>query len=257
MDNFKITDALKYTLTGKKFNIKHSFSDGEIFIMFISSGKCKAVFNNKKYALNQGDFLVSTKSGALSYTFSDSHDAAFCFVRACCDNISLIENTFPLSTGVYHTFDARSVKITFAKIIKEFSIRASFSHIKLPVLFTELLCILSETYIAPSKAVQETTRLAEDIYKDYLGDIDISTYAQNALLSKDRLGVIFRNRFGYPPHKFQSMLKIKEATFLLTHTDLPIGKISDMLGFSSQLYFCNSFKAQTGLSPTQARNRGF
>ena len=101
--------------------------------------------------------------------------------------------------------------------------------------------------------MKEAIRLAEDINKDFISEIDVGTYSDRVGLSKDRFSVIFRERFGYAPYKYQLMLRINEATYLLTHTDLPICKISEMLGFSNQLYFSSAYRTQTGYSPTHIR----
>jgi len=253
MKDFEILDARKRTFTGKKFELKHTFLENEIFILFIGTGKCKAVLNDMPYTLSPGEFLISIGKAHLSYCFSDSLDAILYCVHASFSEKTFSQDVFYLSSGVYPTLDTRSVKIAFTRIFKEYSLRSSFSSIRLSSFFTELLCTLSESRSEHSKAVKEAVRLADDINKDFISEFDVSTYSDKVGLSKDRFSVIFRERYGYAPYKYQLMLKINEATYLLRHTDLPIRKISEMLGFSNQLYFSSAYKAQTGYSPTQAR----
>ncbi|MGN0314292.1 MAG: helix-turn-helix domain-containing protein [Fusicatenibacter sp.] len=47
--------------------------------------------------------------------------------------------------------------------------------------------------------------------------------------------------------------KAEYAIEQLTTTTRPISEIAEALGFSSQFYFCNFFKKQTGMAPTAYR----
>jgi AraC-like DNA-binding protein len=51
------------------------------------------------------------------------------------------------------------------------------------------------------------------------------------------------------------MLRMQDATDLILQTDLPIGKISEKLGFSNQLYFSTAYKKQVGITPSEMRKR--
>ncbi len=45
------------------------------------------------------------------------------------------------------------------------------------------------------------------------------------------------------------------AKVLLASTSLPIGAVSEAIGFSSQFYFAARFRAHTGMSPSDWRRR--
>jgi len=65
---------------------------------------------------------------------------------------------------------------------------------------------------------------------------------------------LFKKRFGISPAQFIMQKKIRFATEQLTTTDRSIADISASLGFSSQFYFCNFFKKQTGMTPSAYRH---
>jgi len=48
---------------------------------------------------------------------------------------------------------------------------------------------------------------------------------------------------------------MREANNLLERTNLTIGKTALINGFSSQSYFNQSFKRETGLTPTEYRHK--
>ena len=64
---------------------------------------------------------------------------------------------------------------------------------------------------------------------------------------------LFRKRFGVSPAQFLMQKKISAAMDLLTVTAKPIAEIAALLGFSNQFYFCNVFKKQTGMTPSEYR----
>ena len=116
------------------------------------------------------------------------------------------------------------------------------------------MCTLSSSRIPPDFHFEQVRRLASDINREFrFPSIDVSTYADKLNISKDRFSVIFKKYFGNPPHQYHIMLKIKEAEFLLKNSNLSIGKISDFLGFSNQLYFSTAYKKNTGQTPSQTR----
>ena len=64
---------------------------------------------------------------------------------------------------------------------------------------------------------------------------------------------LFRKRFGVSPAQFMIQKKAHYAMEQLVNTVKPVTEISESLGFSSQFYFCNFFKKQTGMTPTEYR----
>ena len=64
---------------------------------------------------------------------------------------------------------------------------------------------------------------------------------------------LFRKKFGVSPAQFMIQKKTYYATDQLINTGNSVAEISKSLGFSSQFYFCNFFKKQTGMTPTEYR----
>lgn len=251
MINFKINYVQRRTYTGIKTLLNYAFDGKEVFIMFMSTGKCKLISENLSKTLSSGEiFINSTKFSRCSIL--PSRDAMFYCISATFYDGYGIED-FLLSNGIFSVNEITKVKAAFAKISKEYTLRLPLSSYVLPCLYTELLCTLSRSVAKLSKAQSMAITLAEKINKNFTADIDINTYSQETGVSKDRFSVVFKELFGYAPYKYQLMLKMREAEFLLIHTDLPISKISELLGFSNQLYFSSAYKAQMGCTPTQAR----
>jgi YesN/AraC family two-component response regulator len=49
--------------------------------------------------------------------------------------------------------------------------------------------------------------------------------------------------------------KKRQSITFLTETELPLGEISALCGYSTDSYFMKQFKRLTGLTPTEYRNK--
>ena len=73
-------------------------------------------------------------------------------------------------------------------------------------------------------------------------------------LSVSALKRIFKKYAGMGVHKYFLKLKLKTAIELLENGD-SVTEIAKKLNFSSQAYFTNVFKRETGESPSLYRNK--
>ena len=64
---------------------------------------------------------------------------------------------------------------------------------------------------------------------------------------------LFKSSVGQSPHEYLSALRLNRARQLLSDTDLPVSRIAQDCGFSSESYFHAMFKQQSGLSPGDYR----
>ncbi|MBE5863314.1 MAG: helix-turn-helix transcriptional regulator [Lachnospiraceae bacterium] len=72
-------------------------------------------------------------------------------------------------------------------------------------------------------------------------------------LTFKHLNLLFKQTTGTTLWKYHSSARTERAKRLLAATTLSIGEISDALHFESPYYFCNVFKKQTGIAPSQYR----
>lgn len=72
-------------------------------------------------------------------------------------------------------------------------------------------------------------------------------------LSYKHMAAVFKKATGQTMLAYHQRLRMEEGARLLRETLLPIGEISDRLGFADQLYFSRCFHSHTGLSPSRYR----
>ena len=254
MNTIKISKALKRHLFGTKFTVNHSVPHGEYLIMYISHGRGKLHLNNAEYRIADGDFLFLTSGETFSFRFADKYDSLVYYTEFQADETSDFEKSFSQSLGFHHCYNMKEVELLFEKLVQNFIRKAHLWETLSSAILCQLLCSIVSSQKENNIVENQLYALLHDIHENFTGnDIDVEKHAEKAGLSKDRFSVIFKEYFKYPPYKYQLMLKMKEATSLLTHTDLSISEISKILGFSSSLYFSSSYKKQMGISPTEAR----
>jgi len=74
-------------------------------------------------------------------------------------------------------------------------------------------------------------------------------------LSYKHMAAVFKKSHAQTMHEYHERLRMEEGARLLRETLLPVGEISERLGFSDQLYFSRCFRRFAGVSPTEYRRQ--
>ena len=74
-------------------------------------------------------------------------------------------------------------------------------------------------------------------------------------LSYKHMAVVFKKSRAQTMHEYHQHLRMEEGARLLRETLLPVGEISEQLGFADQLYFSRCFHGFAGVSPTEYRRQ--
>lgn len=95
------------------------------------------------------------------------------------------------------------------------------------------------------------------IRENYCSEISLSDLANRFYLSKEHISRSFKRHFQINLFDFITSLRIEKAKALLSKTKLSIEEIAEMTGFSNGNYFSKTFRKQTGLSPSEFKNKTF
>ena len=86
-------------------------------------------------------------------------------------------------------------------------------------------------------------------------DFTISDLAESLNYSVSQTNRLLQQLFGKSFRSLMNETRIKKAKYFLQRSDLPISKISDLLGFKETKNFSKSFKSAEGVTPVQFRQQ--
>ncbi|MDO5602739.1 MAG: helix-turn-helix domain-containing protein, partial [Oscillospiraceae bacterium] len=111
------------------------------------------------------------------------------------------------------------------------------------------------TPAASRRSSRECAVVKRYIDQNYRENITLDMLAQLTHMNKYYLVHVFNRENGKSPISYLIDRRIRESMHLLANTDHSLSEISQMLGFSSQSYFSQSFKKSQGVTPNEYRRR--
>ncbi|MBS4209253.1 AraC family transcriptional regulator [Bacillus sp. FJAT-50079] len=87
----------------------------------------------------------------------------------------------------------------------------------------------------------------------YRNDITLDKLAEIRHINKYYLAHSFKKDMGISPIEYLNQVRIKKSQLLLETTDYKIADIAEMIGFSSQSFFAQSFRRLTNQTPSTYR----
>lgn len=99
------------------------------------------------------------------------------------------------------------------------------------------------------------TQALSIIHDNFHRELSVNALAEAVHLSYPQFNRLFVKYLGVTPIRYIHQLRLEKAKGLLYTTELPIKVIADECGFKDIYYFSNFFRAATGCSPTQYRNK--
>ena len=103
----------------------------------------------------------------------------------------------------------------------------------------------------------------EQLYRSFIALVskhfhehrDTAFYARELCLASHYLSPLIRQASGESPSTWITKAVISEAKVLLKQSDKTVLQISEELGFPNSPFFCRYFKRETGMTPSEYRER--
>ena len=131
----------------------------------------------------------------------------------------------------------------------------------------EVLCLLSQLWLNVYKNIRPPTQAADTLLENrmhriltYISDhygesLALEDLAASAHVSKSECLRCFKASMQTSPYKYLTEYRLSKAAERLRTSDDPIGTIADSVGFRQMSHFGKCFKAATGLSPRDYREK--
>jgi len=126
---------------------------------------------------------------------------------------------------------------------------------QLATLCIDLLRLRDESPGSRRLSPAQCRRLSEHVRRRIHERPAIEELASIVDLSADYFSRCFSETFGLPPRDWLIRQRIREATRLLTTTNLAVYQVADQLGYQNVSQFSRQFHRQAGVSPRVYRQR--
>lgn len=91
------------------------------------------------------------------------------------------------------------------------------------------------------------------IHEHLAEELSAGTLAARAEVSRAHFRRIFEDAMGMPPHRYVLSVRLEQARKLLTMSSMPIARIAQESGFSSQSHLTACFRAAHAVTPAKYR----
>lgn len=85
--------------------------------------------------------------------------------------------------------------------------------------------------------------------------LSLTELAAGFSYSKNHIIRIFKEKYGITPYQYFIDRKVDVAKLYLCNTNCSVREIADLLSFTDEHYFSNSFRSTVGMSPSQYRKQ--
>ena len=130
-------------------------------------------------------------------------------------------------------------------------------HLLRAMLYEVLMLLQKAAPVAGGKRESSETRVArfrELVNEHFMTETGVDFYADRLCVTANYLNRIVRQALGQSTKGYIQSRRMEEACRLLRYTSLPIGDISERLGFDTPSYFVRAFVKSVGQKPLRFRN---
>ena len=215
--------------------------------------------NNKPYVLNENDIALIKPNIKNSYTqaaVSEDYWANFVGAEALLSMLKLDgENIFIARLDKNTT--GRLIPL-FEDVINEAQLGKFAHEASTQLTLTKILLLIARfvngNFGSPRQILDKIKPAIIDMNNNYQVTRSMDYYAQLCNMSKSSFMHNFSKYMGTTPVKYINSIKLKNAKSLLDDSALNISEISEILGFSSSLYFSDLFQKEFGVRPSTYRH---
>lgn len=223
----------------------------DFHILLVNSGICEAIYNNKAYKLEKGNFVIYAPGEIQQYTFKSESTSLWCHFTG-----SIIQELFDscdIKSGVYSLPLNKAILTSFSNMIQSFHqpTRSKYAN----VYFLELIYNISDDIRnLPQNDNQEMILpILTYINANYNKRITLDELSSKSGYSKSRFSHIFSEITGTTPIKYQNNIRLKLSCEMLSATNKSVTEIALSCGFADTLYFRRLFKKTYNMTPTEYR----
>lgn len=258
-----------YSVKKHKKNEYRNHNHTQTELGFIMSGKGDYVLGEKPFLVEKGDLVIvrSNEQHCIPTVESESLVAiniqfsSYFFWNICPNFISYskIKALINQEIAIENKQTSEDISSLFGELSLMFDNANDDFFITRKVL--EIVCCISEKIDYNNDEVpnishfENVQRAIEFIKENYHRDISLIDIAKSAAMSRSYFSAAFKSVTGTSPYNFLLTTRIEKAVWLLKNSDYSVMETASLCGFYSLTSFNKAFKALTGVTPTDYRNK--
>ena len=225
------------------------------FLLFYIAKGSEHMFLERETVMKEGSFIIFRPNERQIHIQQDHEVSEFYYIHFHApENFELFGFE---SSVVYSVAPSPQINDLFEEVIEELqNKRPAYEKLCVVKLFHifALLERKSTKETAPlGQYVDRISFIIQIMNKEYEKNYSLDDYAQMCCMGKFHFLRVFKGITGFSPIEYRNNIRIAHAKELLADTDDSVEEISRNVGYSSNVYFCDTFKAKFGISPSQYR----
>lgn len=232
------------TVDGNRFTAP--YCNGLVFTL---SGQATFSLNGVEFELNKQTALHAGPSMLINITTPPNTSWEYIVIHFnTYKNVpSLANEPFTLELG-----DNNKVSYFIQQLMQYNKLPGDLMHFKCQLYFMQLI----DTILVGAK-MQNANNFVDHalsiMIENYYRPLSINEIAETIGCERRKLSYLFEKQTGMTPIQYLTEYRLKQAKNLLRSTQLPIGEIAQLVGYSDIYYFCRVFKKNYAMTPTQYR----
>lgn len=223
-----------------------SYCNGLVFTL---SGHATFSLNGVEYEMNQHTLLHAGPNMLINITTPPDTDWEYIVIH-----FKSHMNINNLATAHFNVKldDNHKILYFIQQLMQMNKLPGDLMYFKCQLLFMQLI----ETILACAK-MQTANNYVDHaitmIVQNYHQPISINEIAEKIGCERRKLAYLFEKQVGMTPIQYLTEYRLKQAKMLLSSTQLAIGEIAELVGYSDIYYFCRVFKKNYAMTPTEYR----
>lgn len=241
-------------------SMEHSHYFAELF--FVTSGVGHIQIDNQKIRVRKNDLILINPN--VPHTELGNRTNPWEYLALGIEGVQFYypQKNVPYDYSI-HTLAPETSDLTRYLTILENELKtqnpdyeSACTHLLNLILISVSRTTKQEFVCAPAQKTTKECKLVEQyINENFQEDITLESLSELVHINKYYLAHAFKTYKGISPINYLIQRRIEESRYLLGSTNYPISKIAEIVGFSSQSYFSQTFKRLTGISPNAYRRQ--
>jgi len=228
----------------------------DYYLMYILAGTLKVEAPDGIINCGTGNFLLFPPEVRYKYTHDTDDELNYMWVHFTGYGVEDAVEKYGISLFpiVNEIKESSGIIARFHNIFDSFAKQDQYRDRELALLLERLFISLARRKDGDNYKSNSLKASLSHIHRFYNTDIKIPELAKIENLSLSRYNTLFKQIMSISPIQYITKLRISSAAELLSATDLPISKISSLVGYRDQHFFSRIFRSVTGKSPSEYRD---